>query len=124
MLIFIDLTGQYFGDAEEPKEQQKTAFTFVDTSTDTFVRFNNDSVWTSVESFIEDYEGDQLARFLRLIPEELKTNVSKILVQARCRNCNNDVFVKSYADNCPECGELGFLTKALKPAGNDATGDK
>ncbi len=62
MRRFIDLFNQT-GNA-------KTEFAFYDTTTDKFETFSDSQTWESTEEFINDYEGNQLARYLKLIQKE------------------------------------------------------
>lgn len=63
MIRFIDLTGQINDGSPE--------FAFYDTVTDIFAEFSGNQTWESVESFKEDYTGDQVDRYLRLIPDHI-----------------------------------------------------
>lgn len=62
MIRFIDLTDQITDDERE--------FAFYDTVTGTFLKFSGWQKWSTVEDFKEDYDGDDLPRYLSLIPKE------------------------------------------------------
>lgn len=62
MIRFIDLSNQI---TEGIKE-----FTFYDTITDKFLVFSDCQTWESIDNFKEDYTGDDLERYLKLIPEK------------------------------------------------------
>lgn len=62
MIRFIDLTDQITDDERE--------FAFYDTVTGTFLTFSGWQKWSTVEAFKADYDGDDLARYLNLIPKE------------------------------------------------------
>lgn len=63
MIRFINLTGQLTLDESDP------AFAFFDTVTDKFCTFQGFQTWDSIEEFKKDYEGDDIERFLSLIPK-------------------------------------------------------
>lgn len=62
MIRFIRIGDQIIDGANE--------FAFYDTTTDTFRNFSGISTWETVEEFIECYEGDELDRYLNLIPKD------------------------------------------------------
>lgn len=62
MIRFIDISGQITDDVKE--------FSFYDTTIDKFIEGESGmQTWSSVEDFIDDYNGNQLERFLSLIPK-------------------------------------------------------
>lgn len=63
MIRFIDLTGQIYLDDEEK------CFAFFDTVRDKFCEFSGCQQWDSIEEFKNDYTGDEVNRYLSLIPE-------------------------------------------------------
>lgn len=65
MIRFIDLTGQIYLDEEE------VSFAFYDTVRDKFCEFSDTQCWDSIEEFINDYTGEDIERFLRLIPKKI-----------------------------------------------------
>jgi len=65
MIRFIDLGDQI---CEGSKD-----FDFYNTINDQFVRFNGVQTWETTEEFIEDYNGDELDRYLSLIPKSYQT---------------------------------------------------
>ena len=67
MIRFINLSNQII---EEQKE-----FAFYDTVTDTFLTFNGSSTWWTVEEFRNDYTGEELDRYLKLIPDWWDVNI-------------------------------------------------
>jgi len=62
MIRFIDLTNQI---TEGTKE-----FAFYDTVTDKFVLFSGCQTWETIENFKQDYSGNQIDRYLSLIPND------------------------------------------------------
>ncbi|ROH98267.1 hypothetical protein EGI16_21560 [Chryseobacterium sp. G0240] len=66
MIRFIDLTGQIYLDDEEK------SFAFFDTITDKFCEFSGNQYWDNIEDFKNDYTGNEIDRFLRLIPPSQK----------------------------------------------------
>lgn len=67
MLRFIDLTGQIYLDDEEK------SFAFFDTVRDKFCEFSGCQQWDSIEEFKNDYTGDEINRYLSLIPQKFYT---------------------------------------------------
>lgn len=61
MIRFIDLTNQITADTKE--------FAFFDTVVDKFKEFSDCQTWETIEDFKLDYEGDELERYLALIPD-------------------------------------------------------
>ena len=61
MIRFINLTGQVFPDDD-------TYFAWYDTITSTFMTFTGCQTWDCWGDFVEDYDGDDLERFRRLMP--------------------------------------------------------
>lgn len=73
---FIDLRGQYYADEDLPRAEQKLIFAFLCDSTDRFLSFGDKHIWESVGEFVEDFKldkGDDLPRYLGLIPDDFKT---------------------------------------------------
>ncbi|HCM34119.1 hypothetical protein [Chryseobacterium sp.] len=66
MIRFIDLTGQIYQDDEEK------SFAFFDTVRDQFCEFSGCQRWDTVGEFKDDYIGDDINRFLNLIPSSFK----------------------------------------------------
>ena len=64
MIRFINLTDQITDDVQE--------FAFFDTVTATFCTFSGTQTWRNVDDFILDYDGDELQRYLKLIPDEFR----------------------------------------------------
>jgi|GEM_PF-2334607 len=62
MIRFIDLTGQIYLDDNEG------SFAFYDTVRDKFYEFSGCQLWDTIDEFKNDYTGDQIERFLSLIP--------------------------------------------------------
>jgi hypothetical protein len=62
MIRFIDLGDQIIDDCNE--------FAFYDTTIDKFREFQGIQTWSSIEDFKSDYDGDELDRYLRLIPKD------------------------------------------------------
>lgn len=65
MKRFIDLGDQTGNIDYEAGERE---FAFYCTVKDVFETFSGSQTWTTRQEFIEDYEGDELKRFLGLIP--------------------------------------------------------
>jgi hypothetical protein len=65
MKRFIDL-GNQTGNIEY--EQGEREFAFYCTVKDCFEVFSGNYTWNSVQDFTEDYKGEELDRFLQLIP--------------------------------------------------------
>lgn len=65
MIRFIDLTGQIYLDDEEK------SFAFFDTVTDKFCMFSGNQYWDNVEDFKNDFTGDDIDRFLRLMQHSI-----------------------------------------------------
>lgn len=61
MIRFIDLSNQII---EGEKE-----FAFYNTVTGKFFEFSDSQTWDCIEDFITDFTGDDLNRFILLIPE-------------------------------------------------------
>lgn len=59
MIRFINIGSQITDDNNE--------FAFYDTTTDTFCSFSGSQKWDSVENFKQDFDGNDIDRFLRLI---------------------------------------------------------
>lgn len=66
MIRFIDLGDQITDGYNE--------FSFYDTTIEKFREFQGVQIWGSVEDFTKDYEGDELERYLRLIPNDWISN--------------------------------------------------
>lgn len=64
MKRFIDI-GTQTGNQEEGIKE----FAFFDTITDTFEKHGLSMTWATKQEFIDDYEGTELDRYLRLIPD-------------------------------------------------------
>lgn len=62
MIRFIDLKKQI--QDEEPE------FAFYCTVKDVFETFSHCQTWLSIDEFKQDYDGDDLERYLQLIPED------------------------------------------------------
>lgn len=80
MIRFIDLTGQIYLDDEEK------SFAFFDTVRDKFCEFSGCQHWDSIDEFKDDYIGDELDRFLGLIPASFKVykwNDVKIILDGK-----------------------------------------
>lgn len=60
MIRFINITDQITDGEQE--------FAFFDTVTDKFKTFSDSQTWNSIADFISDYQGDELERYLDLIP--------------------------------------------------------
>lgn len=69
MIRFVDLGHQIIDDYNE--------FSFYDTTIEKFREFKGVQTWGSVEDFAKDYEGGELERYLRLIPNDWINNVNK-----------------------------------------------
>tara|TARA_R110000782_G_C14629671_1_gene394281 strand:- start:36 stop:239 length:204 start_codon:yes stop_codon:yes gene_type:complete len=67
MKRFIDIGCQTGNTYEGVKE-----FCFFDTVTDQFETFQEECCWTSAKEFTEYYDGNELERYLSLIPDEFK----------------------------------------------------
>lgn len=61
MIRFIDLSDQII--------EGLTEFAFYDTVNDEFCSFSGNSTWESINEFKESYDGNDLLRFLTLIPD-------------------------------------------------------
>jgi len=61
MIRFINLTNQITEDTKE--------FAFYNTVTDKFIEFSENQTWQSIDDFIQDYIGDEINRYLKLIPK-------------------------------------------------------
>lgn len=66
MIRFIDLGNQIIDDYNE--------FSFYDTTIEKFVEFQGNQTWGSIEDFTNDYEGKELDRYLKLIPDDWTNN--------------------------------------------------
>ena len=66
MIRFIDLGNQIMDDYNE--------FSFYDTTIEKFVEFQGNQTWDSIEDFTNDYEGKELDRYLKLIPDDWTNN--------------------------------------------------
>ncbi|RQO37964.1 hypothetical protein DBR39_13840 [Chryseobacterium sp. KBW03] len=75
MIRFIDLTGQIYLDEEE------VSFAFYDTVRNRFCEFSDTQCWDNIEEFINDYTGDDIERFLRLIPKNIVYQWKDVMVQ-------------------------------------------
>lgn len=64
MKRFIDI-GEQTGNTKEGVKE----FAFYCTHFDGFETHSENMTWTSIEEFTKDYEGDELERYLRLIPK-------------------------------------------------------
>ena len=60
MIRFIDLSNQI--------EEGINQFSFFDTVTDKFEEFSGSQTWETVYEFQEDYDGNNIDRYLDLIP--------------------------------------------------------
>lgn len=70
MKRFIDIGHQMYLDDSEPKQ-----FAFYCTVVDSFERFADEDVWETASDFERDYVedgGNELERYLGLIPDEFK----------------------------------------------------
>jgi hypothetical protein len=67
MKRFIDL-GSQTGNIDESKGEKE--FAFYCTSLDKFETFSGCQTWFTRQDFINDYEGNELNRFLKLIPSD------------------------------------------------------
>lgn len=72
MIRFINLKDQITEGANE--------FAFYDTVTDSFCWFSGSQRWSSVEEFKQDYDDDDLQRFLNLIPKNWGLNWNSIIL--------------------------------------------
>lgn len=61
MIRFINLTNQIIQGVKE--------FAFFDTVTDKFVEFSGSQTWITIEDFKQDYIGEEIERYLKLIPD-------------------------------------------------------
>lgn len=73
MKRFIDI-GEQTGNTDEGVLE----FCFFDTASDVFEKFNGKSCFSSVKEFRECYDGDDLDRYLRLIPNDWGVKKSAI----------------------------------------------
>lgn len=64
MIRFINLKGQIYLD-------DSICFAFYNTVNDRFCTFNESQVWDSIDEFAADYEGNDLKRFISLIPGDV-----------------------------------------------------
>jgi hypothetical protein len=69
MKRFIDIAEQTGNTKEGTKE-----FAFYCTHLDAFETHSENTTWTSSDEFAKDYKGDELERYLRLIPKNWNTN--------------------------------------------------
>ncbi|OPB87826.1 hypothetical protein [Elizabethkingia occulta] len=60
MIVYIDLKDQII--------EGENRFAFYDTITDSFCSFSGCQSWSSVDEFKMDYDGDNIGRFICLIP--------------------------------------------------------
>lgn len=65
MIRFIDLTGQIYLD------DVKKSFAFFDTTTDKFLEFSGNQYWDNEEDFKNDFTGNDIDRFLRLMQHSI-----------------------------------------------------
>lgn len=88
MIRFIDLTGQMYLDDE------KISFAFYDTITSKFCQFSGNQYWDNIEDFKNDYKGDDIDRFISLVPPSIKHNWKepKILLEGK------EINLKYYSD--------------------------
>lgn len=56
----------------EEINEGETDFAFFDTVTSKFKEFSGFQVWSNVEDFVSDYEGNEIDRYLGKIPEFVK----------------------------------------------------
>ena len=73
MKRFIDIGNQMYLGGNERE------FSFYCTVLDIYEDFSGNNVWSSLEDFVNDYKesgGNEIDRYLSLIPEELK-NIKK-----------------------------------------------
>lgn len=85
MIRFIDLTGQIYQDDNEK------SFAFFDTVRDKFCEFSGCQIWDDVQEFKDDYRGDQIARFLSLIPASFNNyewKDTKLILMGKEVECN------------------------------------
>jgi len=66
MKRFIDLSDQIIEGTKE--------FAFYDTTIDKFLEFQGVQTWETMEEFMKDYDGDDMERFTKLIPENWPNN--------------------------------------------------
>lgn len=71
MKRFIDL-GDQTGNVDH--ESGEREFAFYCTTIDQFESFGFCQTWTSIEDFKQDFEGDDIERYLNLIPEDFFTH--------------------------------------------------
>jgi hypothetical protein len=69
MIRFIDIGTQIM-------ESKK--FAFYDTVTDRFCTFSGSQTWETRKEFISDYDGDDLLRYIILMPTEQTENGRKL----------------------------------------------
>lgn len=58
-------------------DDEEISFAFFDTVTNKFCEFSGNQYWDSIEDFKNDYTGDDIYRFVRLIPPSIKYNWKK-----------------------------------------------
>lgn len=67
MKRFIDI-GKQTGNQDEGVKE----FCFFDTQVGMFESFNGESCWKSADDFFDDFDGNDIVRYLKLIPTEFK----------------------------------------------------
>ncbi len=75
MKRFIDLGHQIYNGDEGLR-----CFTFYCTVNFSFETFSGSQVWKSIEEFKEDYTGDDIDRYLNLIPKDWNNSWKDIIV--------------------------------------------
>ena len=88
MIRFIDLTGQIYLDDEEK------SFAFFDTVTDKFCEFSGNQYWDNIEDFKSDYTGDDINRFVRLMPPSIKHNWKEPKISLE----GKEIILRGYSD--------------------------
>ena len=73
MKRFIDLQNQTGNINYEVGERE---FSFYCTISDKFESFSDNYTWNSVQDFREDFDGDNIQRYLNLIPEYINLKIT------------------------------------------------
>lgn len=78
MIRYINLEGQIHN-----SNNKKQSFAFFDTITDKFCEFSGNQYWDSLDEFKEDYTGNDIDRFLNLIPKQYSWKDVKVCIEGK-----------------------------------------
>lgn len=110
MIRFIQLGDQI--------TESNNDFAFYDTVTETFCTFSGFQRWNSVEEFYQDYDGDDVERFLNLIPKNWRCYWQDVKITILGQEI--DVApIYQYTENKGKWQNIDALEKQLKDALNN-----